>query len=52
VIERAELFQNEAILFTHASARYRAREVAEILERRLPPSLRERAQPLLAGLAP
>jgi ribonuclease Z len=42
VIERADLFQNEAILFTHLSARYRFAEAAQILERRLPDSLKER----------
>jgi ribonuclease Z len=51
VIERAELFQNEALLLTHFSARYRADEVAAILARRLPPLLRERVTPLVAGLA-
>ncbi|MEE8468124.1 MAG: MBL fold metallo-hydrolase [Planctomycetota bacterium] len=50
VIERAELFENEAILLTHFSARYRAAEVREILDRRLPADLRERVTPLLAGL--
>lgn len=50
IIERAELFENEAILLTHFSARYRAAEVREILERRLPAALRERVTPLLAGL--
>ena len=42
VIERAELFENEHVLFTHQSARYGAREVAEICARRLPVGLRER----------
>jgi len=50
VVERAELFENEAILLTHFSARYRAAEVREILARRLPPGLAERVTPLLAGL--
>lgn len=49
VVERADSFQNEAILFTHFSARYRAREIAEILDRRLPPALRERVTPLVRG---
>ncbi len=42
VIERADLFENEQILFTHLSARYRNQDALEILDRRLPPSLRER----------
>lgn len=45
--ERAELFQNEAILLTHFSARYRAREIVAALDRHLPPGLRERVTPLL-----
>jgi ribonuclease Z len=49
VIERAELFENEALLFTHFSERYTSAEIAEIIDRRLPPSLRERVTPLLAG---
>jgi ribonuclease Z len=50
VIERAEQFENEALLLTHFSARYRAAEVREILDLRLPAGLRERVTPLLAGL--
>ncbi|MCK6503656.1 MBL fold metallo-hydrolase [Myxococcota bacterium] len=42
VIECAELFQNEAILLTHLSARYGAAEGRRIVQRRLPPSLRDR----------
>jgi ribonuclease Z len=49
VIERADLFQNQAILFTHLSARYRADEAKAIVDARLPPSLRERTTLLLAG---
>jgi ribonuclease Z len=49
VIERADLFQNQAILFTHLSARYRAEEARAIVEQRLPPSLKERVTLLLAG---
>ena len=49
VIERAELFGNEALLFTHFSERYASAEIVEILARRLPPILRERVTPLLAG---
>lgn len=50
IIERAELFENEALLFTHFSSRYSAPEVVEILDRRLPPDLRGRVTPLLTGL--
>jgi ribonuclease Z len=49
VVERAELFENEALLFTHFSARYRPREVIEILARRLPAGLSARVTPLLPG---
>jgi len=42
VIERADLFENEHILFTHMSARYGQQEAEEILARRLPESLRAR----------
>jgi len=42
VIERADAFENEAILFTHLSARYRYKEALEILARRLPERLKER----------
>ncbi len=49
VIERAELFHNEAILLTHLSARYRPDEVRRILAERLPASLRERVVPFLPG---
>ena len=47
VIARAELFENEAILFTHFSARYSADDIRRILETRLPASLRDRVTPLL-----
>ncbi|MCP3920653.1 MAG: hypothetical protein GY711_34435 [bacterium] len=49
VCERADEFENEAILFTHFSARYRADEIVRILDARLPQSLRDRVQPLLTG---
>lgn len=49
VIERADLFENEAILMTHFSARYARAEIVEILQRRLPPRLAQRVTPLLAG---
>lgn len=47
VIERADLFENEAIVFTHFSARYGREEIARILDRRLPASLKDRVVPLL-----
>jgi ribonuclease Z len=47
VIERADLFQNEAIVLSHLSARYRPEEVHRILEERLPDSLRGRVVPFL-----
>jgi ribonuclease Z len=42
VIQRADVFENEAILFTHLSARYNQKEALKILEQRLPESLRDR----------
>lgn len=47
VVERAALFENQAILFTHLSARYRPAEAREILARRLPPGLKERVHLLV-----
>lgn len=47
VVERADLFENEALLFTHFSARYRPDEIVAALDRRLPPRLRERVTALL-----
>ncbi len=52
VIERAALFENEALLFTHFSARYSAADILRILDARLPPGLRERVTPLLPPLLP
>ncbi|MBW1879195.1 MAG: hypothetical protein JRJ84_12605 [Deltaproteobacteria bacterium] len=46
VLERADLFQNEAILITHVSARYGNQEAHDILRRRLPPTLRDRVSVL------
>jgi ribonuclease Z len=48
ILERAALFENEAILFTHFSSRYRDSDVLRALER-LPESLRSRVTPLLAS---
>jgi ribonuclease Z len=42
VVERAGLFQNEAILIIHISARYGRQEAHDILRRRLPPFLWDR----------
>ncbi len=47
VVARADLFENEALLFTHFSARYRRDDILRILDARLPPSLRARVTPLL-----
>ena len=47
--ERADLFENEALLLTHFSPRYSREEILIALDRGLPPRLRERATPLLAG---
>jgi len=48
VVERADLFDNEAILFTHVSARYGLEEAHDILRRRLPPDLAERVSLLVS----
>ena len=42
LIERADMFENEAIVLMHFSQLYRPDEVREILARRLPPRLKER----------
>jgi ribonuclease Z len=47
VAERAALFENEALLFTHFSARYRPHEILAALDRTLPAELRERVTALL-----
>jgi len=47
IAERAELFENQAILLTHFSARYSKEEVYEALDKTLPPSLRSRVTPLI-----
>ena len=49
--ERAELFQNEAILLTHFSARYRAHEIRAALAAKLPPGLLARVTPLVGAHA-
>ena len=42
IIERAETFKNQAILFTHLSARYKQEEALAVLAQRLPASLKDR----------
>ena len=43
--------QNEAILLIHFSARYTAAQILELLDERLPPALRSKCTPLLAGFS-
>jgi len=52
IAERAELFQNRAILFTHFSARYSQRDILKNMDAKLPPDLRERVTPLVSSLRP
>lgn len=42
VLERAELFENQTILFTHVSARYGVEEARKIFAARMPDCLKER----------
>ena len=49
VIERADLFENEAILMTHFSPRYNKARIRQVLDERLPPILRDRVTPLLTN---
>ena len=42
LLERASSFRNEALVLMHFSQMYTPEEVHRILERRCPPSLRER----------
>ncbi|MBW3540023.1 MAG: MBL fold metallo-hydrolase [Planctomycetes bacterium] len=42
IIERAERFQNELLVLAHLSTRYDERQVRKAVERRLPPSLKDR----------
>lgn len=49
VLEHADRFENEAILFTHFSRRYSRTEIVRILDERLPADLRERVTPLVAS---
>lgn len=52
VVRRADEFENEAILMTHFSARYNARQIIAALDERLPPGLRARTTPLLNRIQP
>ncbi|MEX1023654.1 MAG: MBL fold metallo-hydrolase [Planctomycetota bacterium] len=47
IVERADLFQNEAIALMHFSARYSPGEIRRALDERLPSNLRHRVTPLL-----
>ena len=47
IAERAELFENEAILLTHFSRRYRPEEIRDAINARIPPRLRSRVHLLL-----
>jgi ribonuclease Z len=49
IVERAELFGNEAVLLTHFSERYTSAEIVAALDKKLPPALRAKVTPLLAG---
>jgi ribonuclease Z len=48
IVERASLFENEAIVLTHFSLRYRPEEIFEALER-LPAAIAGRVTPFLPG---
>eukprot|EP00238_Polyblepharides_amylifera_P001309 CAMPEP_0196571678 /NCGR_PEP_ID=MMETSP1081-20130531/1824_1 /TAXON_ID=36882 /ORGANISM="Pyramimonas amylifera, Strain CCMP720" /LENGTH=299 /DNA_ID=CAMNT_0041888711 /DNA_START=193 /DNA_END=1088 /DNA_ORIENTATION=+ len=51
VAENAHLFQNEAILFIHFSARFSVEEIEASLDKHLPPDLRKKVTPLLVGFS-
>ena len=44
IVERADRFQNELIIFSHFSTRYHAQEIRRLIEGKLPPGLRERVK--------
>jgi len=52
VVARADELVSEAILMTHFSARYNARQIVAALDERLPPGLRARTTPLLNRIQP
>ena len=47
LIERADRFENQAVVLMHFSQLYQPADVRQILERRLPPALRARVVPFL-----
>lgn len=47
IIENAEYFENEVLLFTHFSSRYRGKDIQRILAERLPDCLKDRVIPCL-----
>lgn len=47
IIERADRFENEHVVLMHVSQLYRTDEVAQILDRRVPPALRKRIIPFV-----
>lgn len=47
ILERADLFQNEALVLMHFSQLYKPNEVRAILDERCPPGLRKRIVPFL-----
>lgn len=47
LIERADRFENEHVVLMHCSQLYRTDEVAQILDRRVPPALRRRIIPFV-----
>ena len=49
LIARQEVFQNEAILLIHFSARYKAEEIAEAMRTKLPERLKNIVTPMLVG---
>lgn len=49
IAARAALFENEALLLTHFSERYTEAEILAALDAKLPPALRAKVTPLLAG---
>jgi ribonuclease Z len=44
IIQRAERFQNELIILAHFSTRYHEQQIRRALDRRMPPSLRDRIE--------
>jgi ribonuclease Z len=51
ILERADKFENEHVVMMHVSQLYRPDEVASILDRRVPPALRERIIPFVPASA-